>query len=626
MKSVNLLPAKRYMSLYAKVVTGLAVSGTFDYLVPADLASKARAGCRVWIDFGRRRSVGYIVGLARQTLFPKIKPIIEVIDETPVLDKGLLKLTKELSDYYCCCWGEVIEAALPLPLRKGRKIPAAAFLVSPEENPKGRITLLHERQKDGRWQVYLEKAKSALSVGKSVIFLASDIVACSLAADKFRSALGVEPAVVFRNMASELEEWLKLRDTGAQVLVGTRAAVFVPVNNIGLMIIDNEEDSIYKQDQVPHYHARNAAMMRSKIEGFDLIMGSLAPSLESMRLVKAGKIDYLLLEQAKEPPQVKVVSERFLGTKRGSLPVVSRPIHDALSGVLQSSGKVLVFLNRKGFATQATCHNCGAALKCPRCSINLVYHFKKRRLCCRYCNFQMEPVEICPLCKSGYIKYSGIGVEKIESEICRLFPQARIIRAQEDACFDGMNTDIYVATQQVIKQPGVLFDLTCVLSIDNLLNRVDLRASEKAYTLLCGLCGITRRKMIIQSGLSGHHIFKALENHDPKVFYAKELGERKQLKFPPFGNLALVKLRGPKEEVVSSTAKRLFDFLVFCSKGKGIEVLSIDPADPLKLRGKFWWQITLRASTAVKISKFLKKHLKEFKHSGIIVTVDVDPL
>jgi len=620
------LPAARYMSLYAKIVTGLAVSGPFDYLLPDDSAPRVKEGCRVWVDFAGSKLVGYVVGTARKTRIHKVKPILTVIDQTPVLSSGILKLTRGLADYYCCYWGEMIETALPRDLRKGKRSDAKTVAGTAKNHITPKVTLLHERRRDERWQVYFQKIKACLAAGRSVIFLSHDIPSCYQAAERFRSSLAEEPAILFRDMPKEMQEWQRIKDGKVRLMVGTRAGVFAPLADIGLMIIDHEEDTVYKQDQVPHYHARKAAMMRAEIESFDLLLGSTAPSLESMRLARSGKIDYLMLERRDDYPDIKVVRESSRSSNQSAGGIISQFATDLMAAALQRREKVLIFLNRRGFATQAACHNCGKIIKCPRCSINLVYHFKERKLVCCYCNFCMDSAEICPQCNSGYIKYSGIGTEKVESEISRVLPQARINRAQDDVPFDGADTDIYVATQQVMKQPQVSFDLSCVLSIDNILNRADLRAAEKSYALLCGLCGITRRQMLIQSQLSGHHVFRALQDNAPEIFYREELKQRKQLGFPPFGSLALIKLRGLKEDAVALAANKLFDFLKSKSRGRGIEVLSVNPAEPAKLRGKFWWQITLRASSAVKISKSLKISLKEFKHSGIIVTVDVDPV
>ncbi|MDP2043591.1 MAG: hypothetical protein Q8K15_00295, partial [Candidatus Omnitrophota bacterium] len=313
-------------------------------------------------------------------------------------------------------------------------------------------------------------------------------------------------------------------------------------------------------------------------------------------------------------PEVKVIDLRRLSyAQRKTKPIFSKFLVDALYAVLTEKGKALLLINRKGFATSASCHNCGVALKCPRCNINLVFHFDEEKLKCHHCNFKMDAPSICPSCNAGYIKYAGIGTEKVESELARLFPQARL------------GVDIFVATGSVIKHPGINFDLIGVLAIDNSLNRVDFRAAEKTFSLLMGLTNLTAKKIIIQSANAGHHCFQALIKNDPQLFLKEELRQRKQLNFAPFKHMILIKARGADLEKVKKAASDLFERLNKI-KTNSIKMLSLNPGQPEKLRGNFYYQILARASSVEKASGFLKLHLKENHFSGIIVTVDVDPI
>ncbi|MCX5703811.1 MAG: hypothetical protein NT066_04905, partial [Candidatus Omnitrophica bacterium] len=264
--------------------------------------------------------------------------------------------------------------------------------------------------------------------------------------------------------------------------------------------------------------------------------------------------------------------------------------------------------------------------KCPRCNINLAYHFKENILNCHYCNFKMAAPKICPNCNAGYIKYTGLGTEKIESELFRVFAQARIKRLETQDWCDLKDIDIVVATSSIIKQTDYRFDLIGVLNIDNSLNRIDFRSSEKAFDLLVGLTRLTDKKMIIQTRLAHHHCFKALLNKDINMFYDEELRQRKQLYFPPYRHIVLVKLRGRKEERVKEASYALFERLNKGNKDRGIKIISVNPGQPSKLRGSFYWQILISSTSPLKITKFLRIHLKTFLHSGIIVTVDVDPI
>jgi primosomal protein N' (replication factor Y) len=613
--------------LYAKVVLGLAVEGPFDYFVPQDLHKKIKPGVRVEVGLRNKKMVGYVVGLSKKTDIKNTKPILKVLDASAALDKNMLSLTRELSAYYCCFLGEAIETALPGALRKGKVISVVQSAQRSVERGKQEAILIHDLDGVARWERYVEAIKETLAKSRSVIILLPDIQSVKRAQALINERLKVSLALLYRKERGELGEWLKIKEGKAEVVLSTRSGIFAPLNNLGLVILDEEQDPVYKQDQVPHYHAREVALMRIKIDKAGLILGSGSPSLESIYLARKNKIKQALIPRKRDFPEIKIIDTKFQrrGFKQGSI-VLSKYLQDAIASSLNSKEKVLLFLNRRGFATSAYCHTCGASLKCPRCNINLVYHFNKNILNCHYCNFKMQVPLICPTCNSGYIKYSGEGTEKIESELSRIFVQARIKRPENYERLELEGADIVVATSSVIKQTGYRFDLTGVLSIDNALNRIDLRAAEKTFALLSGLLRLTEKKLVIQTGLSHHHCFQALLKKDPDIFYDEELKQRKQLHFPPYRHMVLVKLRGKKEERVKEASLALFERLNKINKNKGIKIVSLNPGQPPKLRGNFYWQILITSDNAKKASAFLKINLKTFPSSGIIVTVDVDPI
>ena len=613
--------------LYAKIVVGLAVSGPFDYIVPSSFAEKAKIGSRAWVDFRNRKIVGYITDLSHKTNIKKLKNILGLIDDFPLLSGNLLLLTKKLSDYYCCSWGEAIETALPEALRKGRPAPG----IECEKNkPKEYIPetlLIHDLDGHARWGIYLQRIKETLTNNQSVIILLPDIPSLQKAKSFIDKNIPYPSGVFYRKQPRELDEWLKVKRGEVKVVIGTRSSIFAPLSDLGLIIIDEEQDSVYKQDQAPHYHARDIAFMRAGIEKTKLILGSPSPSLESFYLAKKNRIKYLFLPRTKNFPETKIIDTKRLpyGEKRKNL-IFSKALTDSMYSILAQKGKTLLFLNRKGFATYAACHNCGKPLRCPRCNINLVYHFKENILTCHYCNFKMELPKICPSCNSGYIKFSGVGTEKIESELSRIFPQAKIQQLETKQDADTKDADISVATSSIIKNGHYNFDLIGVLALDNSLNRVDFRASEKVFALLIGLLGLTDKLILVQTDFPEYHLFEALVKKDVNFFYEQELKQRKQLKFPPYRHLILIKLRGKNEEKAKEASYVLFEKLKGCSKNKSVQIAAVGPGQPAKLRGNFYWQILVAASDAKKAVAFLKIYLKDFSHSGIIVTVDVDPI
>jgi primosomal protein N' (replication factor Y) len=598
------------------VVLGLPVNVAFDYSIPKAFRKNIAVGARVLINFRNKKSVGYVVGLTHKSGIKNIKDILGVIDEKPLLGKENLLLAQKIADYYCSSYGEAIEAMVPKEIRIGKVVTGRDGSRSRREPslPKRIVpTLLHDLEPMARWEIYIEEVKKAKAEGKSAIILFSDIQTVLKSKEIFENSQIKGIHLLYRKEKEEFAVWQEVRSEDNCVVLGTRSAVFAPVNSLGLIILDHEDDSVYKQEQVPHYHARQAALMRAEIEKAKVILESVSPTLGSFYLAQEKKIDYHLLKRQKAYPEIKVIdTKRMPYADRKNRAILSRSLIDAILSVLNSKGKTLVFINRRGFATYAACHNCGKALKCPACNISLVYHFDQGILRCHHCSFKMVPPKICPNCNCGYIKYSGIGTDKIESELSRIFPQARI------------GEDIVVSTSLILKEDGRNFDLICVLNIDSAINRVDYMAAEKVFHLLSGLVTLTDKKIIIPTNFPEHHCFKSLVKADPQIFYGQELKFRKQLKYPPFRYMALVRARGRDEEKVKKAAEALFEKLK--AGIKGVEALSINPGDPPKLRGNFYWQILFSAVSPKKLSKFLKINLKDFRYSGIIVTVDIDPV
>jgi primosomal protein N' (replication factor Y) len=615
--------------LYAKVAVGLPIECAFDYFVPEDFLKKIKEGARVWVNFRNKKKLGYVIKTTSQTNIKNVLPILDVIDDTPVLDKNMLLLTKKLSDYYCCSWGEAIETALPEDLRKGKIIPDLTDFKHfiKDKDYEQEISLIHDLEGNARWDVYISRIEEAISLNKSVIVLFPEISLVIKAKEIIKARLQLDAQVLYRKQHGELQAWTKIKKGEANIIVGSRSCIFAPAKNLGLIIIDEEQSPFYKQEQVPHYHARLVALMRSDLEKVKLILTSSAPSLESLNLARQNKIKYIVLPRRSNVAQVDIIDMKNLPLldKKHRI-IISKYLQDSILATLSAGRKTLLFLNRKGFATFASCSTCGKILKCPRCNINLVYHFYKPILSCHYCNFKMSPPKICPDCNSGYIKYSGAGTEKIESELSRIFPQARIKRCEDEEkrnCLDG---DIFISTQVIIKQIDYKFDLIGILSIDNSLNYVDLRSSEKTFGLLTGLMFLTKNKMVIQTSLPNHYVFKAFQEHNENIFYDEELRQRKQLRFPPYSHFVLISCRGKNEEKVEGFSKRLFKKLSKSKAPKGLKIVSLNPAHPPKLRGNFYWIILIRTNNIKILNRFLKINSKGLKHSGIIVTVDVDPL
>lgn len=615
--------------LYARVVLGAPVEGPFDYIVPTELRQKMRAGQRVTVSFGWQKKTGYVVKLSSRSAIKNLKPVLKLLDETPLLSENMLLLTREMSRYYYCSWGEAIESALPQGLRQGRMIALSLppFLSAAKIKSVGKTLLAEALESGQRWdKVYLPKIRETVDRKQSVIVLFPDTTYLSRAEAVIKADVDCRLVVLYRNRPDELSKWISIRESKADVVIGTRSAVFAPLDNLGLIIIDEENTGFgYKQDQSPHYDARQISRMRSRIDSADLILGGATLSLESIYAAERNEAEYLRFPPSGRLPEVKIVDTKgipLINKKRKM--VVSDYLYSAISenlpGDTDSKSRILLFYNRAGFATIASCPSCSAILKCRRCDVNLVFYYRENKLRCHRCNFEILPPKICPDCNANYIRYCGAGTEKIESEFSRLFPQAKI--EEFDSRRSGSDADIFISNQPVMKESGLVFRLIAVLSADNLLNYVDFRASEKTFALFYGLIALTDNKIVIQTGLPGHYVFRALADKNNRLLYKEELKTRKQLRLPPYRCLALVKLRGKNEEKVKETSRRLFESM----NGKGVETVSLNPGCPSKLRGNFYRQILIKSRSAVKITEFLKKTLRKFSHPGVIIAVDIDPI
>ncbi|MCM8763209.1 MAG: primosomal protein N', partial [Candidatus Omnitrophica bacterium] len=489
------------------------------------------------------------------------------------------------------------------------------------------ITLIHDMEKISRWEIYQKEIQKALDENRTVLFLNTDLDEAQKTETFLRQRFDCSIIFMHRRQRFKkgIEEWLKIKNQKADIILGVRSAIFAPSQNLGLIIIDEEQSQNYKNDQVPHYNSRDVALMRATIEKTKVILASSSPSLEMMQLVKNKKINYLLLER-KNYPEVQIIDMRQQRTfyKKREI-IISNTLQVAINQALERKGKILLFINRKGFATFAYCRNCNFILRCPRCNVNLAYHFKENLLICHYCNYRQEPAMICPECNSSYIRYSGMGIEKIESELHRIFPRVKILKIERLKDMEENRIDIFISTQIALKTKPASFDLVGVVSVDNSLNRIDFRSAEKTYALLAGLLGLAKETLVIQTNIPTHYCFEALVKKDTNLFYDKELLLRKQLGFPPFKHFISIQVRGKDWEKVESKAKQIFEKLHSKEKNKIGASMNVNPMQPAKLRDNFYWQILIKSANPKKSIKFIRGCIKDISHSGITITIDVDP-
>jgi primosomal protein N' (replication factor Y) len=443
-------------------------------------------------------------------------------------------------------------------------------------------------------------------------------------------------------------EWKNIKDGVAKIVIGARSALFSPVKDLGLIVVDEEHETSYKQEDVPRYHAREVAVERAKIAGCPVILGSATPSLESY--YKAEKGEYKLLELMRRIdnrplPKAVIIDMKQEMMKGKRTAIISSYLKRKIEEAVVANKQVMLFLNRRGFSTYIHCKNCGHILKCKKCDSVLVYHSLKKDLVCHYCNWKRDAPKICPDCESSYLSFSGKGTEKIESEIHRIFPAAGIDRMDTDVTKkrgshnailkkvkDG-KTNILIGTQMIAKGhdfPQVT--LVGVISADVSLNIPDFRSSERTFNLLTQVGGRAGRgkdhgELVIQTYAPAHYAIAAAAKQNYETFYRHEVELRRDLNFPPFANIIKIQLRSTSEPIAKDAALNLAKHLKKKLKGKKVNIAGPAPGVIPKIRNRYIWNILIKTKDVLKTCAKLKTTLKNYgRIRKTFVSVDVDPI
>lgn len=664
------------MAQFAEVAISLPIDKLFQYKIPEGLSGNVKIGARVFVPFGPRTAVGYIVGFSDAPEVKEVKEIKSLIDREPILTDEMLTLTKWIGENYFCTWGEAIGAAIPGGIKQGKESIGSRIKI-PEIKPEDHIKsephvlgdeqdaalqeiaasidkeehktfLLHGITASGKTEVYLQAIEIVLQRGKQAIMLVPEIALTPQTIERFVSRFGHRVAVIHSHLtpAKRFLEWKKIKDGKADIVVGARSAIFSPMSRLGLIIIDEEHETSYKQDDVPRYHAREVAEERARINKCPLILGSATPSLESYYRAVNG--DYKLIKITKRIeerllPKVKIVDMRMELEAKRKITIFSKVLLDAIDKAINAGKQAIIFLNRRGFATFINCKKCGLVLKCRRCDAVMIYHFEEKKLICHYCNYQLTPPDICPKCKSGYIRYSGLGTEKVESELSHAFSHVKIARMDSDtttqkgshdrilAKFKAGEVQMLVGTQMIAK--GLDFPqvtLVGVVSADSSLNLPDFRASERTFNLLTQVGGRAGRgedggEVIVQTYTPSHYSILAAAKHDYEKFYEEEIVSRKELHFPPFVSLVKVVVRARNEDLAEKAAIEFAEAMR--AEDRNAMIAGPAPAPITRVRGYYRYNILLKGKEKKLMCDLIKKILTTYrKPHGVLIAVDVDPI
>ncbi len=512
-----------------------------------------------------------------------------------------------------------------------------------------RCFLLEGVTGSGKTEVYLSAAARTLAQGKGVLYLVPEIGLTPLLAGRLTERFPGQVAVLHSGLreGERRERWERIRLGKAPLILGTRSGLFAPHPRIGLVIVDEEQDSSYYQEESPRYHARDAALVRARRLQATVVLGSATPSLETVASVRRNRFRHLRLPERVEKrslPEVRLIDMREEFRRRGVESLLSRELTQAVLEVRSSGSQALLLLNRRGFATFVLCRSCGRRLECPRCSIAMTYHRSEQRLRCHYCDSLRALPAACPQCGSPHLHAGGAGTERLEETIRGLDPELRIARMDRDTTrgreheailrrFERGEIDLMLGTQMLAKGhdfPGVT--LVGILSADAMLGLPDFRAAERTYQLLAQAAGRAGRghrpgRVLIQAFATDHPALRAAAEHAPEQFYERELHLRKVMAYPPWVALTQIRLNDRKKERGEERIRLVAERLRREARGE-YDVLGPSPAPLERIRSEYRFQILLKGRSRKALAEGVRRSLDSLERSPGLprgLAVETDP-
>ena len=652
------------------------------YVSPPENAPLKR-GQSVQVPLSSKRVKGVVIGAAEIRPEFKLKPIFQLDDERPPLHEPFLRWAEWLSKYYFYPLGMVFDSVFP-PLsrftkrkKKSSGTPAPNFQVAPQvpptlteeqakclagirQHPDFGVHLLFGVTGSGKTEVYLRLMDDALKAGKQALMLVPEISLTPQLTDRFSKRFPGQVAIIHSQLSprEKTDQWWSMVSKEKSILIGARSALFCPLSDLGLIIVDEEHEPSYKQEEKLKYHGRDAAIMLARFSNCPIILGSATPSLETWNNVRDGK--YFLHEMKKRVadrslPNIEVVDLRDEREERkdkiNELPFwLTERLYEAMKVTLAKNEQVALFLNRRGMAPMAQCPSCGHVEECPNCAVSLTVHAREH-LVCHYCGYTQAKTKKCPSCKEGDLVPLGIGTELVESDLQKLFPEARLARADRDEIqtreelenlvhdMEDRKIDILIGTQMIAK--GLDFPhltLVGLVMADIGFHWPDFRASERSFQLLTQVSGRAGRHssepgtVVVQTYNPLHPSIVHTVQNSFVEFADKELETRKLSHYPPFERLALFRINSNDNDKARIVAERLAQRAEALAESqdryKEVKVLGPAPAPLAKLRGRFRYHVLIKAPASNVLQNFCLWCLanEDWILPGTKVQVDVDPL
>ena len=669
------------------VILPLAIRDCYTYSVPDDLPLPA-AGTRVLVPLMKKEVRGVVLRAhtepVEDAFVQKIRPVIAMLDSAPMISPEQLALWKWMSGYYMCALGEVMAAALPGGLDKRLTNPPKRrrVLSIPYDGPiesmhdlssaqsksvesigtfwnNGKdIVLLHGVTSSGKTDIYIHLIEAQLKAGKNVLYLVPEIALTTQLTSRLQLIFGGR-LIVYHSRFTDAERekrYNQISNYKSQtstnfVVLGTRSAIFLPVSNLGLVIVDEEHDPSYKQvEPNPRYHARAAAIVLAKEHGAKVLLGTATPSIESYYLAQKGIYGLVSLTErfgGAELPDIKLIDLSRQYDRKEMYGHFSDPLVDRIRQCLADKKQVILFQNRRGYAPQIQCMACGQPPRCVQCDVPMTLHKRDNELRCHYCGYHAPVPAVCPQC-GGELKAFGIGTERIEDEIQKLFPEARVLRMDLDTtrnknsyeeiinAFARHECDILVGTQMITK--GLHFDdvrLVAVLNADPLFNQPDFRAYERAYQMLEQVAGRAGRKgkkgeVWIQTFDTHNMVLGMVQKHAYEALYNHQIEERKMFNYPPFYRVIRLQMKDHNALRVHMVTTQLQAYLlrIFGDRVSGVIIPSVERIQAYTLR-----ELTLRIESSANIEE-AKRRLKEAidrilsisSNKNVKLIIDIDPI
>ncbi|MBQ2067754.1 MAG: primosomal protein N' [Paludibacteraceae bacterium] len=669
------------------IILPLAIRDCYTYSVPDSLSIPA-PGTRVVVPLMKKEVRGIVLREhtepIEESLLAKIRPILSVSESAPMVTKEQLALWQWMSEYYLCSLGEVMSAALPQGLDKrllnppkrsratlkpytGPIDPAHVLSAAQQKNSdeietfwtSGKdIVLLHGVTSSGKTDIYIHLIEAQLAAGKNVLYLVPEIALTTQLTSRLQRIFG-DRLIVYHSRFTDAEREKRYKQISAfssqhtenYVVLGARSAVFLPVSDIGLVIVDEEHDPSYKQaEPAPRYHARAAAIVLAKSHQAKVLLGSATPSVESYYLAQKGVYGLVTLTErfgGVELPQISLIDLRRQYERKEMYGHFSDPLVDTIRQCLADHKQVILFQNRRGYAPQLQCLQCGQPPRCVQCDVPMTMHKQANEMRCHYCGYRSPIPTICPTC-GGEMKAVGFGTERIEDEIQTLFPEARVLRMDldttrnKDAYQDIINSfanhecDILVGTQMITK--GLHFDdvrLVAVLNADPLFNQPDFRAYERAFQMLEQVAGRAGRKgtkgeVIIQTFDPSNAVLEMVRRHDYSALYEQQIAERKTFRYPPFHRIIRLQMRDHNSVRVHTAATQLQQYLtrIFGTRVSEVIIPNVERVQAYTIR-----ELTLRIEAGANMAEAKRRLREAIDHVWSIpsnkntkLIIDIDPL